>query len=156
MVDAKTIDNLPPDVNRRFIEDTKLLSEEDVKKVFQTPSIATRAEILKTAPEITKLDVLFGLEEIETSPFAAPENFVLATNIFTYQLIPNFGPINEIIEKLESIEDKNQKKKKKKKEEEDSEENKQRKRLLKFAFLMDTLNEILTDIKKRKDEYHKG
>jgi len=155
MVDAKTIDNLPPDVNRRFIEDTKLLSEEDVKRVFQTPSIAARAEVLKTAPEITKLDVLFGLEQIETSPFAAPENFVLATNIFTYQLIPNFGPINELIEKLESIEDKNQKKKKRKKEEE-SEKDKQRKRLLKFAFLMDSLNTILTDIKKRKDEYHKG
>ncbi|NGX64155.1 MAG: hypothetical protein KR126chlam6_01582 [Candidatus Anoxychlamydiales bacterium] len=153
MVDAKTIDNLPPEVNRRFIEDTKLLSEEDVKKVFQTPSIATRAEVLKTAPETTKLDMLFGLEKIETSPFAAPDNFVLATNIFTYQLIPNFGPINEIIEKLESIEEK---KKKRKKEEEEAEEERQRKRLLKFAFLMDTLNSILTDIKKRKDEYHKG
>jgi hypothetical protein len=167
MADAKTVDNLGPEVHKRYIDDIKLLSEEDVKKIFQTPSVASRTEVLKTAPQLSEFDLLWGITQTETSPFEAPPNFAMTSDIFSYQLIPSFGPTNDIIEKLNSLDFKKKKKKKKKspdepdedgEDDEDGEEEneRERKNLLKFAMIMSDLNKIITEIKKRKDEYHKG
>lgn len=113
MADAKTIDNLGVEVNKRYIDDLKLINEEDVKRIFQTPSVATRAEVLKTAAQLSEFDMLWGIGSSETTLFEAPPNFMMTSNVFTYQLIPSFGPTNEIIEKLTSIKFEEKKKKKK-------------------------------------------
>jgi len=146
---SKTVDNLGSEVHQRYIDGTKLLSEEELIKVFQSPNVAKRAEVLTTAPKYPELDLLWGFRERETSPFVPPPNFVLTTNVFIYQLIPSFGPDEKLLEKLDYL-------KAKEEDNEQSEQEKQRKRLLKFAALMSQLNKIISDIKKRKDEYHKG
>jgi len=146
MVNAKTVDNLGPEVNNSYMKAIELLSEEEVKKIFQTPSIANRAEILKTAAQPLESDKLFRLNESVSSPFEPPENFVLAANIFSHQLIPAMGTIAILKEKLESIDEKDL----------SDEEKNQILTLSKTFRRMDTLNEILQDIQKRKDEYHKG
>ncbi|MFA6119323.1 MAG: DUF5399 family protein [Parachlamydiales bacterium] len=166
MADAKTVDNLGLEVHKRYIDDVKLLSEEEVKKIFQAPSVASRAEILKTAPQLTEMDLLWGTNQSETSLFEPPANFAVTSNIFSYQMVPSLGSMAELVEKLESIEFSNKKRKKKKKKtsNEDEEENEgseeeeelQKQHLIKFATMMTDLNKIITEIKKRKDEYHKG
>lgn len=166
MADAKTIDNLGPEVNRRYIDDTRLLSDEEVQKIVQTPSVARRAEVLKTAPKFTEIDLLWGVQERASSPFVEPPNFVLTTDVFTYSLIPSIGTGSEIIQKLESIkrDDKKEKQKQEKGQEEEQEEKKQkdtdeerqRKILLKFAKDLFTLNKILEVIKRKQEEFHKG
>ncbi len=145
MADAKTVDNLGPDVHQRFIEDTRLLSDEEVQKIYQTPSIAKRAEVLKTAPKYSEIDLLWGVQDRETSPFVEPPDFVLTTDVFTYSLIPSLGSGSEIVQKLESL-----------KEEKDSDVERQRKTLMKFAKDLITLNKILELIKRKQEEFHKG
>ncbi|NGX52975.1 MAG: hypothetical protein KR126chlam5_01282 [Candidatus Anoxychlamydiales bacterium] len=146
MADAKTVDNLGPEVNNSYMRAMELLGEEEVKKIFQTPSIAKRAEVLRTAAQPLESDKLFGLNESASSPFATPENFVLAADIFSHQLVPTMGIITKLKEKLESIKQKDL-----------SEEEKNQKITLSKTFVtMETLNKILQDIDKRKDEYHKG
>jgi hypothetical protein len=152
MADSKTIDNLGPEVHQRYIEGTKLLTEEELSKFFKTPEVATRTEILETAAKYSKLDLLWGIQQRETSPFEEPPNFVLTTNVLTYLLIPSLGSGKEIYEKLKSIKEKEEEEG----SEEESEKEKQRKKLLKFALLMKELNEILLEIKRKKEEYHKG
>ncbi|NGX30600.1 MAG: hypothetical protein K940chlam4_01450 [Candidatus Anoxychlamydiales bacterium] len=146
MADAKTIDNLGPEVNNSYMRAMELLSEEEVKKIFQTPSIAKRAEVLTTAAQPLESDKLFGLKESESSPFAPPEDFVLAADSFSYQLVPSMGITTTLNEKLDSL---------KPKDLSDAEKN-QMKTLSKTFITMHTLNKILQDIQKRKDEYHKG
>ncbi|NGX41297.1 MAG: hypothetical protein KR126chlam4_01136 [Candidatus Anoxychlamydiales bacterium] len=146
MADAKTIDNLGPEVNNSYMRAMELLSEEEVKKIFQTPSIAKRAEVLTTAAQPLESDKLFGLKESESSPFAPPEDFVLAADSFSYQLVPSMGITATLNEKLDSL---------KPKDLSDAEKN-QMKTLSKTFITMHTLNKILQDIQKRKDEYHKG
>ncbi|KKL79945.1 hypothetical protein LCGC14_2009760 [marine sediment metagenome] len=146
MADAKTIDNLGPEVNNSYMRAMELLSEEEVKKIFQTPSIAKRAEVLTTAAQPLESDKLFGLKESESSPFAPPEDFVLAADSFSYQLVPSMGITATLNEKLGSL---------KPKDLSDAEKN-QMKTLSKTFITMHTLNKILQDIQKRKDEYHKG
>lgn len=154
MPDAKTVDNLGPEAHQRYINDTKILSEKEVQRVFKTPNVATRAEVLKVAPQVSEIEQLMGVSESFSSPFAPPPQETLTSSIFTFQIIPNFGPINELVEKLKSFEVKKGGKKKITKEEE--KEEKQRKSLLKFAALLNILNKISSEIQNRKDEYHKG
>lgn len=144
MAESKTIDNLGPDVHQKFINDTRLLNDEEVKKIFETPKIAERAEVLKTAPKYSEIDLLWGTQQ-KTSPFVEPPDFVLTTNVFTHSLIPSLGSGLEISQKLESL-----------KEEKDSEVERQRKTLMKFVNDYVTLNKILELIKRKQDEFHKG
>ncbi|MBN2479735.1 MAG: DUF5399 family protein [Parachlamydiales bacterium] len=156
MSDAKTVDNLGPEVHNRYMQDISLLSEKEVQKFLKTPSVASRTEILKIQPSYPELDLLWGLSQNNTTPFAPPANYFIATtDIFTYQLMPSFGPVEEIVEKLDSfVEEK--KKRKKRENKEDQEEQKESEKLLKFAKMVSILNKIISEIKKRKDEYHKG
>ncbi|NGX34805.1 MAG: hypothetical protein K1060chlam1_01161 [Candidatus Anoxychlamydiales bacterium] len=145
MADAKTIDNLGYKAHERFIKDTRFLSPEEAKKL-KAPSIAKRAEVLATAAKPLEIDLLFGTKESESSPFAAPEDFVLATDVFSHQLVPTMGITTELKEKLDSL----------KTVDLNDEEKKQMKTLSKSLSTLETLNKILQDIQKRKDEYHKG
>ena len=144
MVEAKTVDNLGPEVHQRFINDVKLLNEEEVQKFFQSPSVAKRAEILKTSPKHAETDILWGLSDIGTSLFNEPPDFVLSTDIFTYKIIPSLEE-KDVMEKLNLI-----------KKEEGTDVEQQRQNLLKFAAHLDNLNKILAEIQRKKDEYHKG
>jgi len=144
MTDAKTVDNLGADVHQRYINDTRLLSEEE-QTLFKVPNIAKRAEVLKTAPNYPQIELLWGLQEKETSPFVEPPGFVLTTAVFTYSLIPSIGHDSEIIEKLEAL-----------KEKKDSDEERQRNNLLKFAKAVSFLNKIISEISRKKEEFHKG
>lgn len=145
MADAKTVDNLGADVHQRFIDDTRLLNDEELQKIYQTPSIAKRAEVLKTAPKFSEIDLLWGAQEKETSPFAEPPNFVLTTDVFTHLLIPSVGNGNDIIQKLESL-----------KQEKESDVERQRKALLNFANNYQKLNKDLEYIKRKQEEFHRG
>ncbi|NGX33593.1 MAG: hypothetical protein K1060chlam4_01664 [Candidatus Anoxychlamydiales bacterium] len=143
---AKTVDNLGPEVHNAYMRAEKLLDEPGVQKISQTPSIAQRAEVLTTAAQPLESDKLFRLNERASSPFAPPEDFVLRADIFSHQLVPTMGIITELKEKLESINQKDL----------NDEEKNQMLSLSKTFVTMDTLNKILQDIQKRKDEYHKG
>lgn len=150
MADARTVDNLGPQAHEQYIKNALLSEREDVKKVSKNPSIATRAEILTTSPTSTALDQLWGIKKSATSPFTPPANFFLTTaDIFTHQLVPTLGLVSSMLEKLQSLAA-SSKTPLSQKEEEES------KKILKFLTLMERLNKILSDIKKRKDEYHKG
>ena len=148
MAEAKTVDNLGADVHQRYINDTRLLSEEE-KTLFKTPDIAKRAEVLETALKYPHIELLWGLQEKETSFFIEPPGFVLTTDVFTYSLIPSLGPDSQIIEKLEAI-------KEEKDKEKDSDKERQRKSLLKFAKALSFLNTIISEISRKKEEFHKG
>ncbi len=141
----QTIDNLQPKEHQRFIDATQLLNDEEVQKITQTPGVAQRAEILKTAPKYSEIDLLWQVQEKETSPFIEPEGFVLTTDILTHALIPNLGSVSEIIQKLESIKD-----------QKDSEVERQRKILVKSIKDYSSLNEMLKYIKRKQEEFHKG
>jgi len=153
---AKTIDNLGPEVHKRYIDDVKLLSDEEIQKIFKTPNIATRVEELQRAPQLKELEILWGLKESESFIFAPPPGFAISADLFTYQLIPSFGSIKDIIEKLQLSKKASDKKKKAVKEKDLSDEENQKQHLLKFANVLLDLNKILFEIKKRKEEYHKG
>ena len=146
MADAKTVDNLGPEVNNSYMRAMELLGEEEVKKIFQTPSIAKRAEVLKTAAQPLESDKLFGLKESASSPFVPPENFVLSAESFSYQLVPTMGITTELKEKIESINQKDL----------SGEEKKQKKTLSKSFTTIDTLDNLLREAKRRTNEYHKG
>lgn len=145
MAESKTIDNLGPEVHQNFIDKTRLLSDEEVQKIIQTPSIAARAEILTTAPTFPETDLLWETQRKESSPFAEPPGFVLATDVFTHAVIPAIGSGTETVQKLESLKD-----------EKDSEVERQRKILTKFIKNYISLNEMLKYIKRKQEEFHKG
>ncbi len=142
---AKTVDNLGPRAHERFIENAKLLSDEELQKVIQTPTVAKRTETLTTTPIYPELIKLWQLQNNAAWPFEKPPFFETASsNLFSNQLVPNLGPLDEFIEKLES------------EKSSDPEIEKQRNQLIDFATRMKRLNKVLEDIKKKQDEYHKG
>src|SRR3989338_2337955 len=89
MADAKTIDNLGPEVHKRYMDALKLLDEKDVEKVFKTPAIAGRIETLTVSPSYSMVEELFNTRENKSSPFVPPPKFFLtSSNIFTSSIIP--------------------------------------------------------------------
>ncbi len=146
MADAKTIDNLGPEVHQDFINRIQLLSEEEVKKLTETPSIAKRAEVLTTAIKPLESDKLFGLETSQTSPFIPPKELVLAIDVLTHSLIPSLGTTAELLQKLKSLNESDL----------SEEEKDQMKSLSKTITTIDTLTNILQEIQRKKQEYKKG
>jgi hypothetical protein len=144
MSDAKTVDNLGLDVHQNYIDKTRLLSDEEVQKIYQTPNIASRAEVLTTAPKYSEIDLLWGAAESQPSFFAEPPNFVLATDVFTYKTIPSVE-IEEIKQKLDSL-----------KKEKESDVEKKRAILTNFASRLNIIDKNLELIKRKQDEFHKG
>lgn len=144
---SRTVDNIGIDVHKRYIDDSSLLSKEE-KEIFQTPNIASSvaksAEVLSIAPKSLETDILLGVQQ-KTTPFAPPPEFVLRTNIFTYNLIPPISNGEDLIQKLQSI-----------KQNKDSAIEKEREILLKSFQTYKKLDIIRADIKKKQDEFHKG
>jgi len=145
MADAKTVDNLGPQVHQRYIEDTRFLSKEELAKLAPS-SIAKKVEVLETAAKPLETDLLFKTKESESSPFAPPEDFVLGLNVFTSSIAPNMGTLEEIQERLNSLN---------KTDLSDKEKN-QMKTLNKSFARINLLDKMLQDVKKRSNEYQKG
>ncbi|NGX56515.1 MAG: hypothetical protein K1060chlam5_00758 [Candidatus Anoxychlamydiales bacterium] len=137
-----TIDNLPPHVNRSFIEKTKLLSDEELSRIYKTPSIASRAQVLTTAPRYEENFNLFGLNQT-ISYFEEPNN-LSTSNVFLEKIAPSLGDDNDNLEKVTSTKTSN------------SIEEKEREDLLNFINETTQKNEISKLIKGKLSEFSKG
>jgi hypothetical protein len=68
-----TIDNLPRNVNQDFADRSRLLSDEELKKITQTSGIASRAEALISSAKQDETSNLFGLNQA-INFFEEPDN----------------------------------------------------------------------------------
>jgi Family of unknown function (DUF5399) len=145
-INAKTIDNLGPEAHQRFIEGTRLLGDEEIQRIIQTPNVAQRAQVLKTTLVPSKTDVLFEETLVKKSPFDPPENFVLGKEVLTHQLIPSLGSPNQMASKLNNL----------KETDLNDAEKKQKEALSQFNNRYLALDKIQQDIDNRESEFHKG
>jgi hypothetical protein len=96
-----TIDNLPRNVNQDFADRSRLLSDEELKKITQTSGIASRAEALISSAKQDETSNLFGLNQA-INFFEEPDNLDNAI-VFTERLIPSIGDIVENLEKIKDV-----------------------------------------------------
>ena len=147
MTDAKTIDNLGPETHKRFIENTKLLSDADIAKFFASANLGKISDrttsIITDAVSGSELDKFLGFEQ-KTSNFMSPP--VIPTDILKFNRLIGPLPGKIVLNKLNEI--KVDKKKSKLGDEKKILEN--------FAKTMINLNKIISEIAKKLHEYKKG
>lgn len=137
-----TIDNLPKDVNQSFADRTKLLSDEELRKVTQTPGIANRAEAMIAIAKQDEASNLFGLAQRATF-FEEPDDSSVV-NVFAEKVIPSIGESKDNLDKLDSTKTKNT-----------LEEN-QKKDLSGFFRDLDLKDNLAAYIKSKLNEFSKG
>jgi hypothetical protein len=103
--ESVTVDNLPRSVNQSYADRTRLLSDEELRKVTQTPNIAQRAEAFIATARQDEAINLFGLSQA-TTYFEEPANLDNA-NVFVERLLPSIKDPKDNLDKLNSIKPKN-------------------------------------------------
>ena len=147
MADIKTLDNLGPDAYNRYIHDTKLLSETDLQKLTLAPDIAKKTEILRTTPFFAELEKLWGLFQNNTTLFSPPKDYFLSTSdVFTTHLVPGINA-DGLLQQLKNFQETKKL---------SAEDKQSLNSLQKLLIMLNQLNQIISEIKNRSNEYHRG
>jgi hypothetical protein len=140
--ESVTVDNLPKSVNQSYADRTRLLSDEELKKVTQSSNIAQRAEAFIATARQDEASNLFGLNQATTF-FEEPDNLDNA-NVFVERLVPSIKDPKDNLEKLNSIKTKN------------SLDNNQKQDLLNFVNDVVIKDKVAAFIKSKLNEFSKG
>ena len=155
---SRTIDNLGIETSLRYAQDEKI---RDSAFLEQAKALSLSTKISVTSPSFfSEIDAFLGLERknLPYAQFLPPASYEETKRkffLFSYQLAPTLGSLDQQEKDIEKIKRYN-KKKKRKKEEENEEEKKEKKSLLLLFFLLKKLDKDLIAINNWRNQYHKG
>ncbi|HEX2583270.1 MAG TPA: DUF5399 family protein [Chlamydiales bacterium] len=159
-IKPRTIDNLGMESSVRYAKDKEQL---DLRLVEDSKWISKRIEISVTKPYVpSEFEKLFSAKPtLQWALFSAPPAYEAHTQaLFSYQLIPSLGSNEKQeadAEKLIALEESLKKERRPSKDgEEQQEEERKRKRLLAFFKCLEKLDQTLTFINARRNQYQRG
>ncbi len=141
-----TIDNIGIESYQRYAFDQKTLDKDFIQSSKQ---LAGKTEVSVTTPyPRSEFDDLFNLQKksVSWAGFQPPQNYLAHTrSIFSFHILPNLGTVMDLQELKDKLLIKKDKEKKKKKNS-----------ILDLLDCIIELEENLSFIKSRREQYHKG
>lgn len=152
-IKPRTIDNMGIETSSRYARDQAAL---DPKLIEESRFIPLKTEVSVLTPYLsTEFEEYLNSQKLTlwASFSPPPEYFTYAKLLFSYQLIPSLGGYEKQeadADKLEAL--------KESLDQEDSEQEgeKERKMLIRFLQMVGKLDQTLTLINSRRNQYHRG